>query len=144
MKKLILLALIITVIISCKKSKQDTPACTTDIASISGSYKITGYTYKAGPQFPEIDYMHSVFPDSCDRDNIYKFSSNGSYQIMDIGLVCFPSGNDDGTWQLLSATAMKIDGDPIILESFDCKTLVIVNTDTQQQGDRVKITMRRQ
>jgi hypothetical protein len=131
MKKLILLTLIITVIISCKKSKDDAPACTTDIASISGSYKI-------------IAYMHSVFPDSCDRDNIYKFTSNGSYQIMDIGLVCFPSGDDDGTWQLVSATAMKIDGDPIVLESFDCKTLVIVNTDTQQQGDRVKITMRRQ
>ena len=143
MKKLFLLTLIIAMVISCKKSGPE-PTCTTDMASISGSYKITAYTYKAGPQFPEIDYMHTVFSDSCDRDNIYKFNSNGNYQIMDIGLVCSPSGDDAGTWQLQSATAMLIDGDPIILESFNCKTLVIVNTDTQQPGDRVKITMTKQ
>ena len=144
MKKLILLALVTAVIISCNKGKGDTAACVTDAASISGSYKITAYTYKAGPQFPEIDYMNDIFPSFCDRDNIYKFTSNGTYQIMDIGIVCSPTGDDTGTWQFLSTAALKIDGDEVILESFDCKTLVLVNTDTQQQGDRLKIVMSRQ
>src|SRR5688572_11483803 len=143
MRKMILLALIISISVSCKKSKDDAQACISDMASISGSYKITACTYKGGPQFPEIDYLHSLF-DACELDDIYKFSANESYQIMDIGVVCFPSGDETGTWKLQSGTAMIIDGDPVILESFDCKTLVIVNTDTQQPGDRLKLTLTRQ
>ena len=145
MRKFMLLILIISIVISCKKNKQVAATCMTDMATISGSYKITGCTYKGGPQFPEIDYMLTLFPDACDRDNIYKFSANGSYQIMDIGLVCSPPGDETGTWDMPAGTAMlKIDGDLVLLENFDCKSLVIVNTDTQQQGDRLKLTLSRQ
>ena len=103
MKKFILFTLIIAAFISCRKDPPE--VCNTDLASVSGSYKISGYTYKGGPQFPEIPYTQDIFPDSCDRDNIYKFSANGSYQIMDVGLSCMPSGNDTGTWQFISANS---------------------------------------
>ena len=56
MKKIIFLMLVMSIVVSCKKNKPDPPACNTDMASISGSYKITACTYKGGPQFPEIDY----------------------------------------------------------------------------------------
>ena len=39
---------------------------------------------------------------------------------------------------------MVIDGDPVNLESFDCNKLIIVNTDTQVSGDRLKLTLTRQ
>ena len=139
MKKLTVLLIVLISIFSCKKNKPE-PTCTTDMASIAGQYKITGYTYKAGPQFPEIDYYTTVFPDACDRDNAIKFNADGTYQLLDIGLVCSPSGNDSGTWKLTGNT-VTIDGDETILESFNCKTLILVNTDTNQQGDRLKIIL---
>jgi hypothetical protein len=145
MKKFFFLGLVISVIVSCKKPPVDpVEVCQTDAASIIGSYKIIACTYKGGPQFPEINYMYTLFPDSCDRDDIYRFNANDSYQIMDIGLVCPISNDYAGTWKFISSTSLAIDGDPIILESFDCTTLVIVNTDTQQPGDRLKLTMRKQ
>jgi hypothetical protein len=142
MKRFFFLTLAIAVIISCKKPPEE--ICTTDEASIIGSYKVIACTYKEGPQLPEVNYMNTLFPDSCERDNIYKFNVNGVYQIIDIGLVCSPSKNFTGPWKFISPTALTIDGDPIILESFNCNTMVIVGTDTQQAGDRLKLTFKRQ
>lgn len=59
-------------------------------------------------------------------------------------LFVLPPGNDDGTWSLTGTTVMVIDGDPVNLESFDCNKLIIVNTDTQVSGDRLKLTLTRQ
>ena len=142
MKKIIFLTVITTLFITaCKK---DPIPCTTDAASISGAYKITAVTYKASASSAEMDYLNILFPDACDRDNVYTFQTNGTYQIKDAGVVCSPNGDDNGTWSFVSANSMIIDGDPVILESFDCKTLVLVNTDIQTAGDRLKLTLTKQ
>jgi hypothetical protein len=39
---------------------------------------------------------------------------------------------------------MIVDGDPTAIESFDCKILVISNTDIQNTGDKLKLTMTKQ
>lgn len=140
MKKLFILLAALVLIFSCKK---DNKSCSINVTSISGTYKITAYTYKSTQSSPEVDYYTILFPDACDRDNLLKFDTNGSYQLIDAGLVCSPSGNDNGTWSL-SGNSMVIDGDATTIESFDCKTLVFSNTDVDQQGDKLKITLTRQ
>jgi len=144
MKKIALIVLSTIVLFSCKKDSKDEPqTCTTSTATVSGSYKITAVTYKETAASPEIDYMNILFPDPCQRDDIYTFNADGSYQIADVGLVCSPPGNDNGTWALVGNN-LQIDGDPVNLESFDCKSWVIVNTDTQVTGDRLKLTLTKQ
>ena len=131
MKKTTFIVLTAIVLFACNKDKND---CAITTASISGAYKITAATYKANAGAAEIDYYNTLFPDACERDDIYTFNAAGTYQIADAGIVCTPPGNDDGTWSLTGTTAMVIDGDAVILESFDCEKLVIVNTDTQVTG----------
>jgi hypothetical protein len=144
MKKIIYLMLIGTSFITaCKKSGPD-PVCKTDATSISGSYKITAVTYQASPTSAEVDYFNTLFPDACDRDNVYTFQTNNTYQIKDAGTVCSPNGDDNGTWSFVSASSLVIDGDPIALQSFNCKNLVLVNSDTQTAGDKLKLTLTKQ
>jgi len=144
MKKIVFIALSLVIFISCSKDDNNKPAtCTTSMANIAGNYKITAVTYKASASSAEADYMNILFPDACDRDNVYTFKTDGTYQIADAGQVCSPSGNDNGTWSLTGSN-LQIDGDPVVLESFDCKVLVIVNTDTQLTGDKLKLTLTRQ
>lgn len=148
MKKLSLLPLVLFMItgmifISCKKDKDKTPACATDVASIAGSYKFAAYTYKQTPTSSEEDYLNIIFPDACERDDVISFNSNGNYTVTDAGIVCSPSGGDSGTWSL-SANAMNIDGDLTTIESFDCKTLVLANNDVNVTGDKLKITLTKQ
>ena len=144
MKKIPLIALSLVIFISCSKDDPPKPqTCTTSTASIAGNYKITAVTYKATATSTEVDYMNLLFPDACDRDNVYTFKTDGTYQIADAGQVCSPAGNDNGNWTL-TGTNLQIDGDPVILESFDCKVLVISNTDIDVTGDKLKLTFTRQ
>jgi len=143
MKKLAFIALSSIIFYSC--DKDDPPkGCTTDMASIAGPYKITAVSYKQTPTSAAQDYMLILFPDACDRDNVYTFNANGSYQIADVGQVCSPSGNDTGTWSLTGTSNLQIDGDPTILESFDCKVWVVSNTDVDIAGDKLTITLTKQ
>lgn len=144
MKKIIFLSILTVLFFTACKKPNVTPSCTTDAASIAGAYKITAVTYKATATSAEMDYFNTLYPNACDKDDVYTFQTNGSYQIKDAGTVCSPSGDDKGTWSFVSANSLTIDGDAIVLESFDCKTLTLVNTDTQVTGDRLKLTMTRQ
>lgn len=141
MKKTTFIILVSILCFSCNKDKNE---CTITTAAISGSYKITAVTYKASATANETDYFNILFPDACQRDDVYTFNAAGTYQLKDAGIVCSPSGDDNGTWSLTGTTAMVIDGDAVNLESFDCKKLIIVNTDIQTTGDRLKLTLTRQ
>jgi lipocalin-like protein len=142
MKKLSLLLLVPALFFACKKEGHKN-SCTTDVSSISGSYKITSYTYKASASAPEQDYFNIVFSDPCERDDLLTFNSNGNWVLKDAGVICSPSGDDNGSWTL-SGNTLSIDGDPTTVESFDCKSLVLVNTDVITTGDKTKITLTRQ
>ena len=58
-------------------------------------------------------------------------------------LSLFAAGGDSGTWSV-SGSSMNINGDLSTIESFDCKTLVLVNSDVNVPGDKLKITLTRQ
>lgn len=126
---------------SCNKPKND---CTVTTQSISGSYKITAATYKANAGAAEIDNFNILFPDPCQRDDVYTFNAAGTYQIADVGMICTTPGNDNGTWSVTGPTVIVIDGEPVTIESFDCNKLILVNTDTQTTGDRLKLTLTKQ
>ena len=143
MKKPLLIVIVSLLMFSCKKDKGDNNNCTIATASITGNYKITAVTYKSSATAPETDYFNMLFPDACERDNVYAFSSNGSYTINDAGIVCSPASDDDGTWSV-SGNIMTIDGDAVDVKSFDCQSLVIVNSDTQSSGDKLTLTLTRQ
>lgn len=140
MKKTTGFLLAAVLLFSCK---EDPVECNTSVATISGSYKVTAYRYKQTPTSPEQDYYPVIFPDACDRDDIYTFNANGTYQLKDAGIVCSPPDDETGTWSLLGNT-MTIDGDQTGIESFDCKTLILFNTDINTPGDRLKITLIKQ
>jgi len=142
MTKMIFIVLSAFVLFSCSKDKDEDSSCATNTASISGPYKITAMTYKESPSSAEMDYLNIILDEACRRDDIYTFNTNDTYQIADAGSVCSPAGDENGTWSL-SGNTMTIDGDPATIGSFDCKTLVLVNTDTQVPGDQLKITMTR-
>jgi hypothetical protein len=144
MTKTTTLALIVTVFLfsACKKDPTE-PTCAKNMASISGAYKITAATYKASPTAAEIDFLNTLFPDACQRDDLYTFKNDGTYTILDVGTVCNPNNSDNGTWAV-TGDNMQVDGDPTTIDGFDCKTLVIANTDIMTNGDRLKLTLTKQ
>ena len=143
MKKASIIFLFVIVLFSCSKKDDTNDVCATDAAHISGSYKITGVTYKLNSVSPTVDYYNSLFPDACERDDVYSFKSNGTYQKADVGIACNPIDTFDGTWSILENT-MKIDGDPAIIEKFDCKILVLMNSGIMIHGDELRLTLTRQ
>lgn len=140
MKKTTVFICCVVLLFSCKEKPLE---CSTSVTNLSGSYKVTAYGYKQTPTSPEEDYYAIIFPDACDRDDIYTFNANGTYIMKDAGLVCSPPDDDNGTWSFVG-NAMTIDGVPASIESFDCKTLIISTTDLSVSGDRLKITMIKQ
>ena len=141
MKKLLFIFFSALFLFSCKKDKDAT--CTTTAASIAGAYKITAVTYRASATSPETDYFSIVFSDACERDDVFTFDVNGTYLLTDAGIVCSPPNTDNGNWSI-SGNTMTLDGDPASIESYNCQTLVLLQTDVQAAGDRFKITFTRQ
>ena len=140
MKKLIIFVLFASLLASCNKKDK---TCNQDAAGVSGTYKITAVTYKATAGSAEQDYYSFLFPDACQRDDQWIFSSNGTYVYSDAGVKCVPPGDDNGTWSI-NGNTITIDGDPATVQSFNCSALVVVATDINVVGDQLKITFARQ
>ena len=90
MKKTPIFILSAVLLFSCKKDSEET--CATNTASVSGSYKVTAVTYKENASAPEIDYYTVWYTETCERDDIITFNSNGT-------LVAIKSSSTvNGTW----------------------------------------------
>ena len=138
MKKTTVFILSIVLLFSCNKDPKE--ECIKSVSSLSTTYRITAYTYKPTPTAPDQDYFTILFPDACDRDNNLTLGTNGTYVITDAGMVCTPPRTEDGLWSV-SGSNMTLDGDPAIIESFDCQTLVLSFADFMTTGDKMKITL---
>jgi Lipocalin-like domain len=143
MKKLIVLASVLMIIVSCSRGGKDHPACNINAATISGVYKITAYTYKVSPSSQPIDYYQILYPDACDRDNVFTFNTDGTYELKDIGQVCTPEGGDAGSWTL-AGNKLDMDGLVLSIENFDCKKLELSFTGLLTVGDKMKVTFLKQ
>ena len=142
MKKTTVFTLSIVLLFSCTKDKK-IEECTTNVTSLSTTYRMTAYTYKETPTSPEQDYYLTLFPDACDRDNTLTLSTNGTYLVTDAGTVCSPSGSGTGVWTF-TGNNMTIDGDPTVIESFNCQTLVLSFADFMTTGDKMNLTLVKQ
>lgn len=143
MKKKLLFAICISTLVfqSCNKDESET--CPTSIASVSGTYKLTGLVYKSASA-QEADWFANGTVQACKKDDLYVLASNGDFNIQDAGTVCSNPGDYAGIWTLVDG---NIDMDSYYsgtISSFDCKTLVFTQNDALDTGDKLTATFTKQ
>jgi len=118
MKKVLLaISFVSLVFVSCKKDNDEPNDVTPTVQNVSGSYKMAKVTTKASGG-AEQD-VTTMFFDACERDDVYKFNTNLTYNYQDVGTVCSPDGSFDGTWDLLNTTTIDIDGSSATIVKFN-------------------------
>ena len=138
MRKTLLLPILLFVL-SCNKSGDEN--CTTSAASLAGSYKVIASKYKQTPAAMEEDLYAAM--EACEKDDVITLKTNGTYEAKDLGAVCSPSNDDSGTWSY-SGSGLMLDGEPVTVKSFNCKTLVLVTSNAFLQGDAITLTLQKQ
>jgi len=140
MKKFLSIPFLFFLFISCNKD-DNPPTCTTTTATLTGTYKIIASTYKETPTSDEVDEY--ALRDACEKDDLLVLNSNNTYNATDAGIACSPPSEDSGSWSL-SGSNLTIDGDPVTIKSFDCKTLVLISKDVLVTGDQISLTLQKQ
>ena len=132
--RLFLVAIVVlSVIVSCKKSSNDSNAITKE--NLAGTYTLTGLTATVAP-LPAQDIIDSV--PACQRDDQYVLHTDLTFDYVDAGTKCTPAGDNTSTWSLSGKTIM-IDTLQGTIQHFDGKALVI-NHDETIQGFSAVIT----
>jgi hypothetical protein len=116
---------------SCKKDKNDISAVT--VQNISGTYKLTAYTFKEG-NLPEENLLAMM--DACEKDNPISFKSDGTYSIPDVGIVCTPPENFSSTWSLSNATTMVMNGETPYYKKLERNTAGLNDDGSECRRDR--------
>ncbi|HTQ63498.1 MAG TPA: lipocalin family protein [Puia sp.] len=113
--------------VSCKKSSSDSSAIT--VQNLAGTYTLTALTVTIAPLPPQ-NIIDSV--PACQRDDQYKLNTDLTYDYIDAGIKCTPSGDGTGVWSL-SGNTIVIDTTQSTIQKFDGRTLVI-NTNVNFMG----------
>jgi hypothetical protein len=144
MKKAFIALLIVSSIISCKKTDSGSNNCTTSSATLAGTYKKTAALYKASPSAAAVD-MLSTAP-ACEKDDTYSLNTDGSYAQTDAGVSCgLPPAPGSEAWTLQSSnTQITLGAETYSIVSFDCKNLVVSSSDVSTPGDNLVITYQKQ
>lgn len=141
MKKTVLFfcfaTLLATSFLSCKKSSDDDDECEISVASIAGKYKLISSKYVNGST--ETDAINDLY-DPCELDDTNELKADKTFVYTDAGTVCSPSGSTSGTWDISGMTLILNSGFSVI-ESFNCKDLVVTFTDG---GQTIRETYRKQ
>jgi Lipocalin-like domain len=146
MKKILFTLLVGTLVLgSCKKKDDDTPpVCEKTAAGIAGNYKTTKVEVNTGGGFSDVT---NVLLDVCEKDDVYKFNANGTFQYEDAGTVCSPSGSGTGTWSVANGkltaanSGSSFDFASATINSNDCTTFIV---EESQQGSTIKVTFTKQ
>lgn len=142
MKKLFLVFATAGALVSCKKDAVSTnPSCIVNSTSITGNYKITSIKYKASASATEEDIFTSL--PECQKDDTYELKADGSIVMNDAGISCDlpPSPSSGMGWKLESSnTILQLADFNYIIQSFDCSTLVVYQTDINVSGDKTTTT----
>jgi hypothetical protein len=122
MKKNIVTALVISIIvlISCKKNNEK--SCNLSESSFIGTFKTKSVIYKSNASDPGYDMFLSW--DDCQKDDLMVIYSSHTILYQDAGTLCYPGGNATGTWTL-SGNAVVVDGQAGTVTYFDCNNTVI-------------------
>ena len=121
-------AIIMLVFSSCKK--EQTHNCGKTMNDIAGTYSIVKLETGSGGVFT--DMTHSI--DTCERDDKIILGAGGDYTVQDAG--CLNGGDQTGTWTIRSDGMLITTLNGSIgssseseIVSFDCSTLVLLETD---------------
>lgn len=131
-----------TLFFSCKKEDSKPTACSINMTSLAGSYKLTALQYKSDASSAPLDYLQ--FMDDCERDDIIILKDDGTYITNDLGIVCTPSEEAQGVWQV-KGNVLTSDGVfNGTIASYDCKTMIYYTDNALKPGDRLTFTMEKQ
>jgi len=126
MKTFILISLVVTFFVSCKKN--EATICAINMTEIAGNYKFS--------KLEKVSYSTGIAQDvtstltSCELSGLYTFNSDSTAEYSELA-IC--NGNSSGSWNLSgtllytafnSSNANRITG--TLIESWDCSTLVLI------------------
>jgi hypothetical protein len=121
MKKWMLsLAVVISLVSAC--SKDDDGPVVTSLDTVAGDYNVEAVTVNLGSN--KTDVLSEYF-ETCQKDDILQLKKDKSYANVDAGVVCSPSNAYTGTWDIVSTSRIRIDGDEYTIKSFDGKKLIL-------------------
>lgn len=142
MKKVLIVTLCVTLeMISCNKEKDQNNQCPVEMSRIAGSYKLTAMKYKTAISSPEADLLYTL--EACMRDDIFQFNADGTYNYLDRGTVCDPTGSNAGLWSL-NGNRLTVNGETATIIDFNCSTLVVSKEDIFTAGDKMTLTYHKQ
>ena len=139
MRKFLLL-LALSAFASCNKDSDNN--CSLSEANLTGSYKLTSVTYKPSATSSEVNYIDSIF-EACEKDDIITLNSDHTYNYIDAGTACSPTGNDSGTWSL-NGNVLSVDGGPSPIENFNCSSFSGSQSDFLITGDKITFSYTKQ
>lgn len=139
MKKLFFMASITAMAVSCKKSSPATEGCTVNANSIAGKYTTASIVYKSSSTASPTDVFSSM--EECEKDDSYELKADGTVVISSEALGCGtpPAPGLPSEWSLDKNNTVLIMGAELLIQSFDCKKLVVVEKNIMEEGDE-KIT----
>jgi hypothetical protein len=124
--KLLLLFAAAFIINSCSKSKSS--GVTPTMTNLVGTYNLSSETSNQEGSTVQVNILDSL--PLCEKDDELRFNSNSTYDYLDAGAACTPTGAYSGTWDLPSSNILVLDDYSLYsIKSFDNKTLVMIFTD---------------
>ena len=116
MKNLRLLAFMLAagvVFTACKDdddagSNNNTPAQTKTQMLTAKNYKMTDFGFEVGGQYASA-FNDTSFVSACEKDDLTKFNTNGTWATTDAGVACSPTSAESGTWAFMNnETQMRL------------------------------------
>src|SRR5215210_1788918 len=123
--KMFVSAVLLCILVSCKKQDDTKTNCDRTVASIAGTYSIVKFELGTNGVFEDATGL----VDSCDLDDKISLNADGTTVFQDLGIVCTPPENSRGTWSISSSRQITIDDNnnsgPLDIStaditSFDC------------------------
>ena len=145
MPKYLPLALMVAGFLSCKKSENNNNNCVLNATTIAGTYQIIAITYQSSPGAPATDQFSNL--PGCEKDDNIVLDADGSLSFVDAGINCGipPEPGSASSWTLENNnTILKFGDQQFSIKSFDCKQLVIVESNAVINGDSRTTTIEKQ
>lgn len=139
-KSLIVTAMAMTALLSCKKD--DNKTCNKTLTGLAGTYTLLSAEYKQTATSAPVDLKAAM--DACEKDDQVTLNANGTWVYRDAGTVCTPAGNDTGSW---SVSGDVITSDGVVsgrIQLFDCNKLICVTQNVAVPGDQVTQVLQKQ
>lgn len=130
MKRTLLPSLVLlSLFISCKKKEASTDVeLDVTLANVAGSYKITAAKLTTLGTTQDI-YNDPMYFDLCEKDDIIRFTTSGTYTITDLGTMCNPPNNDAGVYSVnTTAKTITVDGETGNVKSLTATKLIVEQT----------------